>query len=156
MVEYSFMVILVVMKIEHVRQPSGSRLCGQSVVAMILGVPLEESVSRFDGHTSGTRTRMLCDVLRDNGVSIPENAKLKVIRKGDLPEFGILKITWKIPGRKISHGHWILKVGDVIHDPELDGPATIKAYDCWLPKVNGKITSYLELPINVDQRKSLS
>jgi hypothetical protein len=135
----------------HLRQPKGSSLCGQTCVAMYLGITLEESVFWFNGKRSGTRTSQLCYVLRHQGVDIPLDSKLKVIYRGvKLPETGILKITWKPPGKKINQGHWILKVGNVVYDPELDGPVPIDSYLDWLPLVHGKVTSFLKLP-NIDR-----
>jgi hypothetical protein len=44
--------------IKWIQQPEGSSLCGQTCVAMIAGITLEESIGAFGGKKRGTRIRM--------------------------------------------------------------------------------------------------
>lgn len=132
----------------HIKQPRGSSLCGQTCLAMYLGISLGESIFWFNGKRSGTNTRILCYVLRNQGVDIALNSRLRVIYRGvKVPRTGILRIKWKIPDRKVNHGHWVLKVGDMIHDPEQEWPVEYEDYVARiLPPLYGKITSFLKLP----------
>jgi hypothetical protein len=57
------------MMIKWIQQPEGSSLCGQTCVAMIAGVTLEESIEAFGGKRSGTRTKDVVIALRKLGIN---------------------------------------------------------------------------------------
>lgn len=128
------------LSIVHIQQPQNSSLCGQSCVAMYCGVTLEESVKAF-ASKGGTRTRQVISVIQSFGVDM-DYKPLQLIKKDStLPETCIIKIVWE--GKKRSH--WILKKGNVVHDPSYASPCTdFSVYNSWL-KEYGKMTSYLEL-----------
>jgi hypothetical protein len=52
----------------HIYQPPGSSLCGQTCVAMLAGISLEESISAFNGKRGGTLTRDVVDAFRKLGI----------------------------------------------------------------------------------------
>jgi hypothetical protein len=96
-----------------VRQPKGSNLCGQAVVAMLTGVTLDEAVKSM--HTRGTtRTRQLIDALSGTGIVPSERLHRFHLAHATLLRNAILKMHWK--GRYKSH--WVLLCDDQIFDPE--------------------------------------
>jgi hypothetical protein len=54
--------------INHIFQPEGSNLCGQTCVAMLAGVTLEESIAAFSGKRGGTRTKEIIVALQKLGI----------------------------------------------------------------------------------------
>jgi hypothetical protein len=54
--------------INDIFQPSGSNLCGQTYVAVIAGVSLEESIAAFGGKRGATRTKEVAAALRKLGI----------------------------------------------------------------------------------------
>lgn len=119
-----------------VLQPEESKICGQCVVAMLLDIPIEDSIAMF-GHQRGTRTKDLVKFLKDD-FNIETARLTRINKKTVLPSLCIVKVRWI--GLKSSH--WIIyKVGDV--------------YDSYFgeyeyceenfKELTGKPTSYLEL-----------
>lgn len=51
-----------------VAQPKGSVLCGQSVVATIAGITLEEAIDAFDGYTGKTKSWHLIKAFKSLGI----------------------------------------------------------------------------------------
>jgi hypothetical protein len=54
--------------VKRVKQPDGSRVCGQVAVATLLQISLDEACELV-GHRHGTKTRELARVFRDHGWS---------------------------------------------------------------------------------------
>ena len=93
----------------HLLQPPGSSLCGQTAVAMILGVPLEEGVELV-GHRGGTSLRELEIALGKRGVRLWDRVP------GPPPTNGqglhLCRARWPRGG-----GHWIVLEGGRWLDP---------------------------------------
>lgn len=102
--------------LKNVRQPEGSKCCGQAVVATLLGLTLEESIERF-GSRAATNWPDLYRVLHWT-VEVPK----KLTRCTDLrkvPARAILVVKYgKHPTRGYECSHWLLKYGSRIYDPE--------------------------------------
>jgi hypothetical protein len=121
--------------IEHIRQPGGSKVCGHSCLAMILGIPLEQAIGLI-GHRHGTRTRELLKHLGTRAL----DSRLRVItKKLILPDFALLKVRWA----DITFGHYVLKIHKLVHDPELPIGVPIEDWNLWIISMHGKVTSYL-------------
>ena len=122
------------MKLVH--QPLGSNLCGQSCVAMVLGLTLKEVKPLFKvwGRTS---TKDLVNAIRGfttrDKRTFHVSNKLVRLKKGKpLPELAIC--LWRWPGLWCSH--WVVWAEGKFWDPEPDGI------------IGGRMTSYL--PIGVE------
>ena len=97
-------------EIKHVRQPHGSKLCGQCCVAMIMGRELSEIVEHLG--ESGTRWAQLKDLLEANGFEV----------SGGLNKFTENHFIWETAIVKSHHEHsthWMVRNGPYLHDPEL-------------------------------------
>ena len=96
--------------ISYIKEPTGY-LCGQSVVAMLADVSVDEviSVMRTD---KGTSTSMVRDALKYYGLKTATKARLRYTEGIVLPECCILSV--KLPG----YGHWSLYYKGRFYDPE--------------------------------------
>lgn len=110
------------MKIRHVAQPPGTTLCGQCVVAMLLGVSLEEACS-IVGTREKTWAHELAEPLRARGFVIGEDTLLS--EDSELKEFTPLDSS-ALPRTAIVAGmspdgvrHWWLWHDGKAYDPEL-------------------------------------
>lgn len=98
-----------------VRQPPSSSLCGQSVVAMVLEVTLDESIALF-GKSGKTCTRDLITVLRSRGVTC--DSRLTVKRCGrELPRRCVLSLHARPRSIAKGWGHWALLWDGTVYDP---------------------------------------
>lgn len=77
------------MKINLIKQPDGSSLCGQACVAMVARISLLESIKLFDSR-GRTRTRQLYNALKKRGISCSDKAVR--IRNNNKPKLCILTI----------------------------------------------------------------
>lgn len=113
---------------EHLLQPRGSNLCGQTCVAMLAETTLEKAILLV-GKKGLTRPKDLIQALQKTGFL----ARGPVLRLASttvaLPENAILNYHWK--GR--SNGHWIVRWQGENFDPE-GGTAR-----------GGRVTSYIEI-----------
>jgi len=117
--------------IDCIKEPTGY-LCGQSVVAMLAGVSVDEviEVMRTD---QGTGVLVIRDALKYFGFKTATKARVKYAPGESLPGCCILSV--KLPG----YGHWSLYYKGKYYDPEfgvLDR----------LPD-NARIVSYWEIVI---------
>jgi hypothetical protein len=99
----------------HLYQPEESNLCGQTCVAMIAGVSVEEAVRIF-GTKGKTRTKQVADALRSLGLECSD--KLTRVPQQDdykLPQTCIVKL--KIDWHPKQHTHWTLWHKDRFYDP---------------------------------------
>jgi len=101
------------MKLKHLQQPPGSSLCGQTCVAMLLGVELGQSIEEFKSR-GGTRTKQIKAILEKHGYVCADRLKLISKKKPQFPDVCICRVRW---GHK-SRSHWVLKYYDKLYDPE--------------------------------------
>lgn len=118
--------------IRHVPQPSGSKVCGQACIAMVLGISLDDAV-KLVGHARATRTKEISAALGQLGPLV------RLSRKHSLPDRCIMKV--RIPNQ--SNWHWVLKDGSMVFDPSR-GHAM--SWVSWAETVKGcTVSSFLEV-----------
>ena len=96
--------------IQYIKQPT-CYLCGQSVVAMLAGVSVDE-VIKVMANNKGTSTSEIRNALKWYGIKTATKARLKYTKETKLPECCILSVL--MPG----YGHWSLYYKDKYYDPE--------------------------------------
>lgn len=122
-----------VKELTMVFQPTGSKLCGQACVAMILGITLEQSIIQI-GKRGCTNTKDLVKIINRHQ---PTKFRLtKVSKHQPIPTTGLLKVKWDIKG-----SHWVLTDNGFVYDPIIGK----KKMNKYLEIINGRITSFLEL-----------
>lgn len=130
-------------KIKHIQQPEDSFVCGQSCVAMILGITLSEAVHKI-GHEKGTWAKELISVLKKS-FKEARLRRIRNIKKNKLPDKAIIKVAWRknLCTTKVQ-AHWVLKYKNKIHDPAFP---TELGWRKWRNEIKyrGKIISYIEL-----------
>jgi len=95
--------------IKYVKEPTGY-LCGQSVIAMLANVSVDEAIDVI-GHDRGTSTAEIDEALTYYGIKHGKTRK-KYNVDTILPEICILSL--KLPG----YGHWSLYYKGTFYDPE--------------------------------------
>lgn len=133
--------------IVHLMQPTNSS-CVQTCVAMLLGhLNVDEVFKGLPSKKSGTKHKALIAYLHQIGV--PCNDRLTVLRSNKLPELAFVRISW---GKR--WGHFVLKVGNTWHDPELTTPftGTLPPERSWYG--NGRVTSYLEVKTDLSSLRA--
>ena len=97
------------LKIEYVHEPTDLQ-CGQAVLAMVLGLPVEQVSGELDNDRETTLKEMK-DYFRSHGVKISDERK-QAQTKDDLPPLALLSLEtprcW----------HWSLYCEGVFYDPE--------------------------------------
>lgn len=97
------------MEIEYIHEPTDLQ-CGQAVLAMLTGIPVEE-VCLILGNERETVLREMKDFLRGHGLSISDR-RVQVTEREELPEICLLSLEtprcW----------HWSLYCEGVFYDPE--------------------------------------
>ena len=123
----------------HQFQPPGSSLCGQTCVAMIAGVSLDESIRAFGGKKGGTRTNDVISALRKlgfntsdrlirfNGACFPSDTVIVKLRFSDSKET-----------------HWTLWHEGRFYDPSRYGHGTLNQAKNMYPE-GVRMTSYLPI-----------
>jgi hypothetical protein len=92
----------------RILQPNGSNLCGQSVIAMLLDIELEEAC-KLVGHKRQTWTRDMTRTLRAAGWQTSDK-RITISSKTQLPELCIINMKWAKRQR-----HWVIKSGQEIY-----------------------------------------
>ncbi len=96
-------------RLKIVFQPEGSNLCGQAVVATLLGITLDQSINLF-GSKGKTDWWQLRDILRDKGVDCSEVMyPIPVSGITRLPDLAVCKMYWS---DREDRTHWIIKDGN--------------------------------------------
>jgi len=96
--------------IQYVKEPTGY-LCGQSVIAMLADVPVDEVIAVMQ-NDQGTPTPMMRDALKYYGLKTATKARLRYTQGTTLPDCCILCLL--LPG----YGHWSLYYKGKFFDPE--------------------------------------
>lgn len=96
--------------ITYIEQPT-EYLCGQSVVAMLAGVSVDEVIDIMQTG-QGTSTPEIRDALKWYGLKTATKARSKYTEETKLPECCILSVL--LPG----YGHWSLYYKGKYYDPE--------------------------------------
>ncbi len=109
-------------------QPVGSRLCGQTCVAMIADVSLSDAIKAV-GHAHGTTTRELASALRKFGIDCTDRLK-RISKKSSLPERCIVGVVWDKKNGGY-HRHWIVRWDGEFFNPD--------------PSDGYRMTSFLEI-----------
>lgn len=91
-------------------QPENSCLCGQTCVAMIAEISLEESISVF-GKRSSTTTKDVINALRKLGISCGD--RLLSAKKHEKPDVCICVLHYK----DFKQTHWCVWNGEWYLDP---------------------------------------
>lgn len=118
---------------EHLFQPRGSNLCGQTCVAMLTEMSISDATSLV-GKKGLTRAKDLVLALRKKGFLTcgPVIARAN----NPLPENAILNFHWK--GR--ANGHWVVRWEGKEYDPD----AMVCGHGVFSAP-GGRVTSYIEL-----------
>ena len=102
-------------------QPEGSKLCGQTCIAMIAGISLGDAIQRA-GKQGGTTGPDLRKALYRIG--IPSSEKMvRLGARGKVPrkrfDFGVLpkRCIAKVRSTGVKESHWVLVWDGEIHDP---------------------------------------
>lgn len=125
------------MMIKHIQQPEGSKLCGHSCVAMVLGVSLDEAIEII-GHRKGVRNY---EIIRALGTKA---ATKRSVRPGVITPPCIIRIK----GPKRRH-HVALYAQGKVFDPAyaLEAPD----FDLWhdfIKEIGWRIVSVF--PLNLE------
>lgn len=129
--------------LKHVKQPKGSKVCGQACLAIVTGLTLAQAVSACRTVKRGRRKAL------GVGTTGEELRKtLQVLGRG-LGSF--VRPDWPSPGtvalarlRFARHDryHWIVLTALYIYDPLLDGPVPLHVYDRWCRRNKARIVSW--------------
>jgi hypothetical protein len=115
---------------QWVKQPSGTKTCGQVAIAVIAGISLDEAI-KVVGKKGCTTTKDLVKALRKLGFQCPDRC-----RKMPRPPLAIAQL--RTPERK-SGWHWVVVDGDKFFDG-INGNADGNVMWC-----GSKMTSYLPI-----------
>ena len=107
--------------IKHQYQPPKSRMCGQTCVAMLLGMTLEECIKLvFKGYDKGTTTKHLMKVLDQAGYMMNYKKLVKVPKDGSMPDRAIVKLR-RTDVNYSANWHWVLYADGRYYDPGKGG-----------------------------------
>lgn len=93
---------------KFIKQPKNSAICGQCCVAMLSGKSLSSVIKRF-GHSEGTNTKEVIEVLKNLGIKT--NKRTTTYKGQTLPETCLLIVD--TPATQ----HWVILKGNQIWDP---------------------------------------
>ena len=98
------------MRISLIRQPEDSNLCGQTCVAMIAGISLNESIKLFNSRGT-TTTKNVYEALQKKEISCSDKAIR--IKNNNKPKFCIVKIHYT----GFKNLHWCIWNNNKYYDP---------------------------------------
>ena len=98
------------MRINLIKQPEGSNLCGQVCVAMIAGISLEESIKLFNSRGK-TGTKTLHHALQKIGISCSDKAVR--IKNNNKPKLCIVTIHYS----RYKNKHFCIWNNNKYYDP---------------------------------------
>ncbi len=96
--------------INYIKEPTGY-LCGQSVIAMLANVSVDEIISVME-HDKGAGIPMMKETLKYYGLKTATKTRVKYIEGAFLPECCILSVQLS------GYGHWSLYYKGKFYDPE--------------------------------------
>lgn len=130
--------------VRYLFQPLGSNQCGQTCVAMLLGIPLNDVLTEM-GKDGVTTTRDLVTILQSHGFETSER-RMRVTKSTKLPDICILSM--KIEGQ--SNWHWVLYVQGKYLDPDAGPLSRYRRNNnaC-------RFTSYIEIRPTNEQREEI-
>ena len=106
------------MEITYIPQPNGSKQCGQTVLAMLLGTDIK-TICKEMKKSGGTRNSHLKKILDSYNIKY-RYKRCKHLEH--IPKVAIVKIGFA----GYSHTHWTLKYEDFFYDPTI---GVIKEYN---------------------------
>lgn len=124
--------------IKHLRQPSGSSVCGQYCVAMLAGVDPEQVIAMVGRGSTGTDK--IVDALHGFGFE----AELERVRFSELNVYeqtAVLYTNWYNDGKRALHGHWTLLHNGVAYDPAMEKPLPVDEWAWDMGLMLGRCTS---------------
>ncbi|HEY8098614.1 MAG TPA: hypothetical protein VIE65_21320 [Methylobacter sp.] len=133
--------------IDHIQQPPGSSLCAHACLAMILGISLDEACTLM-GHRRKTLTRELVKAL---GQNVLGPSLIFISTEHPIPDTVVLKVNW-YTGNKKRRGHFVLKIGENLHDPMLQFVVDFHQWIAAATKEGMRITSFLPVSITLPRR----
>jgi hypothetical protein len=107
--------------IKHMYQPVGSSLCGQTCVAMLAGITLDQAIEAFGGKKGGTRTKDVVAALRKLAINCGDPPLTRFTGDNCLPDTCIVKL--HIDGAK--HTHWVVWHEGRFYDPSWYGDSCL-------------------------------
>ena len=126
---------------KHMFQPLGSSLCGQTCVAMIAGVSIEESIAAFGGTRGGTRTRQLVDALHKLGIRCGEPPLIRIDGDCFISDTCIVKLHFEWTKRT----HWVVWHEGRYYDPSEYGHMLLLKPNNYEYAEGVRSTSYLPI-----------
>ncbi len=117
------------------KQPSGSKLCGQVCLALILGISLDESI-KLVGHRHGTSTKELTKHF-DHGDT------RRWLSKDEVPDYALCISR---PGsiKRNGNWHWVLLKNLTVLDPSF---GEWEPFNKWCRSSDLTISSYISILI---------
>jgi hypothetical protein len=100
--------------INHIFQPPGSSLCGQTCVAMIAGITLDDSIEAFGGKKGGTRTKDVVAALQKLGINCGDPPLTRFNGDCFTSDTCIVKLRFE----ESNHSHWTLWHEGRYYDPD--------------------------------------
>lgn len=132
----------------HQQQPTLTT-CGQTVLAILVGVPVAEVVAELGGRP--TKASELAEFLRRRGWDVPTDRLRRcsadqVLAWQDRGEPTILRVHWVESCSARPRSHWVLRADSRVYDPlfAATGPS-VGAFFEWLEVVRARITSYMSV-----------
>lgn len=117
--------------LKPIYQPFRSRLCGQAVIATILGCTIEEAI-RLVGHRHGTKNAELRAALASRAIHL---GPVRLTAHHDLPERAVLRLSRPYG----KNWHWCLRWDGETYDPAGMGIHIDRLKEGW------SITSFMEI-----------
>lgn len=109
-------------------QPAGSRVCGQTSVAMLLGLPADEVIAHHYGHRRATSGQEHVAVLRRSGAVVAQ--RFVRTKSGAWPNVDRALVRLRYFESSVPWHHLVAVAGGYIYDPgrglvSLDDPAPL-------------------------------
>ena len=119
-------------------QPEGTNLCGQTIVAMLGNISIQEAIEII-GKKGNTNTKQIIEALRKIKIKIFSERLLRITPVNPKSKLCIVKLTFE----KSNKSHWALWVGkeECFYDPAFK----FKIKEEFYRKCGVKESSYLPI-----------